>query len=207
MSRRGLLPKPHRRVEPLRIEAADVPFGADLTVLLRWFRRLAEAQMAHGGDWRSVVDGIRPFTQRIWARLPPASKRRFLEHARAWWDVHRHRMAPEVDRRIGSAMAAGALTIIAGKICAVEPNGQGALVRYRRRGESTEQIMQVAKIVECTGIVKNPLHTSNPALRSLLDQGLARIDPLRIGIDVTAGCALVNRFPLHSAATVWISSA
>jgi uncharacterized NAD(P)/FAD-binding protein YdhS len=193
MSRRGLLPRPHRRVEPLAIEAADVPFGADLTALLRWFRRLVEAQMAHGGDWRSVVDGIRPFSRQIRLRLPPASKRRFLEHARAWWDVHRHRMAPEADRRIGAAIDAGVLTVIAGKICAVEPNGQGALVHYRRRGERTQRAIQVAKIVECTGIVKNPLHTGNPAFRSLLDQGLARIDPLQIGIDVTAGCALVDQ--------------
>jgi uncharacterized NAD(P)/FAD-binding protein YdhS len=198
MSRRGLLPKPHRRVEPLSIEAIDVPFGADLTPLFRWFRRLAEAHMAHGGDWRSVVDGIRPFTRQIWVRLPPSSKRRFLEHARAWWDVHRHRMAPEVDRRIGGAIAEGRLTVVAGKICAVEPNAQGARVRYRRRGESKERTMQVARIVECTGIVKNPLHTTNPALRSLLDQGLARIDPLQIGIDVTAGCALIDRFGVSS---------
>jgi uncharacterized NAD(P)/FAD-binding protein YdhS len=193
MSRRGLLPRPHRRVEPLRIDAADVPFGADLTAVFRWFRHLAQVQMARGGDWRSVVDGIRPFSREIWLRLPPASKRRFLEHARAWWDVHRHRMAPEVERRIAAAIAQGALTIIAGKVCAVEPNRQGALVRYRRRGESAERMMQVAKIVECTGIVKNPLHTANPALRSLLDQGLARIDPLQIGFDVTAECALVDR--------------
>jgi uncharacterized NAD(P)/FAD-binding protein YdhS len=194
MSRRGLLPRPHRRVEAMPIEAADVPFGADFTALFRWFRHLAEAEIAKGGDWRSVVDGIRPFTRQIWLRLPLASKRRFLEHARAWWDVHRHRMAPEVERRIAAAIAEGALTIIAGKICAVEASARGALVRYRRRGENTERTMQVAKIVECTGIVKNPRHTANPALRSLLDQGLARIDPLQIGIDVTAECALIDQF-------------
>jgi uncharacterized NAD(P)/FAD-binding protein YdhS len=198
MSRRGLLPRPHRRVEPLRIDAADVPFGADFTAVFRWFRHLARVQMARGGDWRSVVDGIRPFSREIWLRLPPASKRRFLEHARAWWDVHRHRMAPEVERRIAAAIAQGALTVIAGKVCAVEPNRQGALVRYRRRGESAERIMQVAKIVECTGIVKNPLHTANPALRSLLGQGLARVDPLQIGFDVTAECALVDRLGVPS---------
>jgi uncharacterized NAD(P)/FAD-binding protein YdhS len=58
--------------------------------------------------------------------------------------------------------------------------------------------MQVAKIVECTGIVKNPLHTANPALRSLLGQGLARVDPLQIGFDVTAECALVDRLGVPS---------
>ena len=54
-------------------------------------------------DWRSVIDAIRPFSHRIWRELPPGSKRSFLEHARAWWDVHRHRMAPEVEARVAQA--------------------------------------------------------------------------------------------------------
>jgi uncharacterized NAD(P)/FAD-binding protein YdhS len=198
MSRRGLVSRAHRRVQPMAIAAADVPFGAEITVLLRWLRRLAEAEMARGGDWRSVVDAIRPFTHEIWRRLSLQSKRRFLEHARAWWDVHRHRMAPEVEQRIAAAIAAGALTIVAGKICAVEATPHGALVHYRRRGERAERTMHVAKIVECTGIVKNPSGTANSALRSLLDQGLARVDPLQIGLEVTSRCALVDRFGVAS---------
>jgi uncharacterized NAD(P)/FAD-binding protein YdhS len=30
MSRRGLLPRVHRRVEPLRIDSVDIPFGTDI---------------------------------------------------------------------------------------------------------------------------------------------------------------------------------
>lgn len=47
-------------------------------------------------------------------------------------------------------------------------------------------------IVNCTGIAKDPTATVNP-VRSLLDQGLARIDPLHTGIDVAFDCAVVNR--------------
>jgi uncharacterized NAD(P)/FAD-binding protein YdhS len=50
----------------------------------------------------------------------------------------------------------------------------------------------VQKIVECKGIVTNPLETSNPAMRSLFDQSLARPDPLRIGIDVNTDCAVLD---------------
>jgi uncharacterized NAD(P)/FAD-binding protein YdhS len=194
MSRRGLLSRAHRRVQPTPIAAADVPLGAEMRTLFRWFRRLAEGEIARGGDWRSVVDAVRPYSHDIWRRLSLKSKRRFLEHVRAWWDVHRHRMAPEVEQRVAAAMAEGALTVVAGKISAVEANSQGALVRYRRRGESIERTLQIAKIVECTGIVRNPSHTGNPALRSLLDQGLARVDPLEIGIEVTPWCAVVDGF-------------
>ena len=122
ISRRGLLSTAHRRVDPARIEEVEIPFGASASRLLCWFRHRIDAHVAEGGDWRSVVDAIRPFTQRLWRELPLASKRSFLEHARAWWDVHRHRMAPEVETRITQAIAAGRLELIAAKVTRIEPN-------------------------------------------------------------------------------------
>jgi len=193
MSRRGLLTKPHRRVDPIRIDEADVPFGAGISHLLRWFRSRVDAHVAQGGDWRSVVDGLRPYTQRLWRELPPASKRRFLEHARAWWDVHRHRMAPEVEARITDALCAGRLNVVAAKVAGIEPNEAGALIRYRRRGQSEIRTMQVGAIVDCTGIVKDPLASANPAVRSLFERGLARVDPLHIGIETAADGAILNQ--------------
>lgn len=71
------------------------------------FAARIDRNVTQGGDWRSVIDGLRPYTQRLWHELPRSSKRRFLEHARAWWDVHRHRMAPEVEARITQALDSG----------------------------------------------------------------------------------------------------
>jgi len=193
LSRRGLLPKAHRAVAALRIDEAEVPFGASASQLLRWFRHRASAHLAQGGDWRSVIDGIRPYTQRLWRELPIRSRRRFLEHARAWWDIHRHRMAPDIEFRITKAIADGRLGLIAGKTVEIVPNATGARVRYRRRGQTRIESLDVDAIVDCTGIVKNPAATSNPAVRSLFDQGLARVDPLRIGIEVMPDCAVVDR--------------
>jgi uncharacterized NAD(P)/FAD-binding protein YdhS len=193
MSRRGLLPTPHRRVPPLRIDEKEVPFGASASQLLRWFRHQVEAHRAQGGNWRSVVDGLRPFTQRLWRELPIDSQRRFLEHTRAWWDVHRHRMAPEVEARITKAIADHRLTLMAAKIVEISPNSTGAGVRYRRRGETGVKSLEVGAIVDCTGIVKNPGETGNPVVRNLFDQGLARVDPLHIGLEVASDCAIVNR--------------
>src|SRR5205823_333049 len=80
MSRRGLLSRAHRRVEPLHIDDAEIPFGASASRLLRWLRDRVDIHCAEGGDWRSVIDGMRPFTQRLWRELPSRSRRRFLEH-------------------------------------------------------------------------------------------------------------------------------
>jgi uncharacterized NAD(P)/FAD-binding protein YdhS len=198
LSRRGLLPHAHRSIEPLPIDQADVPFGTDITELIRWLRKLINEHLERGGDWRSVVDGIRPFTQEIWQRLSISARRRFLEHARAWWDVHRHRMAPDVQSRINAAIASGLLTVMAAKLCVIESGEAGALVRYRRRGANHIEAMQVDKIVDCRGIGATPLKVINPALRSLLEHGLARLDPLGIGIDVTSHCAVINRLGIAS---------
>ncbi|MBR1125135.1 FAD-dependent oxidoreductase [Bradyrhizobium lablabi] len=193
MSRRGLLAKSHRRVSPFPIEEAEVPFGADISRLLQWLRGKIDAHMAQGGDWRSVIDGLRPHTQRLWRELPQASRRRFLEHARAWWDVHRHRMAPEVEARITDALYTGRLTLMAAKMIGTEPAPSGAVVRYRRRGQREVRSMEVGAIIDCTGIVKDPMASANPAVRSLFERGLARVDPLRIGIETSPEGAIVNR--------------
>jgi uncharacterized NAD(P)/FAD-binding protein YdhS len=198
MSRRGLMPKAHRRVPPLSIDEQQIPFGASASQLLRWLRHLVRSHSAQGGNWRSVVDGLRPFTQRLWRELPIDSRRRFLEHARAWWDVHRHRMAPEVEFTISKAVTDLRLILIAAKIVDISPNSAGATIRYRRRGQFGIESLQVDAIVDCTGIAKNPAATGNPAVRSLLDQGSARIDPLHMGIDVASDCAVVNRRGLPS---------
>ncbi|MGJ4939395.1 FAD/NAD(P)-binding protein [Bradyrhizobium sp. HKCCYLS1011] len=198
MSRRGLMAKGHRRTAPLSLREEDVPFGIGASRLLRWFRQRIAAHAVDGGDWRSVIDAIRPFSHRLWRELPLSAKRSFLEHARAWWDVHRHRMAPEVEARIAAVIADGQLTIKAAKLVGIDGGISGARVHYRRRGRSEIESMEVGAIVDCTGIVRDPRATTNVAVRSLFDQGLARPDVLRIGIDITPDCAIVRADGLPS---------
>ncbi|HLG83923.1 MAG TPA: hypothetical protein VKY22_23175 [Bradyrhizobium sp.] len=52
--------------------------------------------------------------------------------------------------------------------------------------------------MDCTGIVRDPGASRNPAVRSLFDNGLARVDPLRIRIEVTPDCAIVTQHGLPS---------
>ncbi len=192
MSRRGLLPQAHRPVAAAALDAADIPFGASLTELWCWLRKRAQDAMAEGGDWRSVVDGIRPYAWEIWQSLSFSSKQRFLRHARPWWEVHRHRMAPEVAQQILAARASGQLRIIAAKTEQITPSARGATVTYRRRGATAIETLEVARVVQCTGVFTDPMETTNPLLRNLLAQGLARADPLGIGLEVTGECAIVD---------------
>jgi uncharacterized NAD(P)/FAD-binding protein YdhS len=208
ISRRGLLPRPHRSVTPLRLDAADVPFGTEISYFLRWLRGVAaggvtpdqdwrsqdsHSQDGHLQDWRSVVDALRPFTAEIWQSWPDPAKRRFLRHARAFWDVHRHRTAPEVDAKLRAAIAAGQVNVIAGKVATVAPQSRGATVTFRRRGKTESETLRVAKIVTCAGVGVPLGDSANPVLRNLLQHGLIRPDPIGIGLDVTADCAVIAR--------------
>jgi uncharacterized NAD(P)/FAD-binding protein YdhS len=100
VSPHGLIPQVHRLSRPLVMSESEVPFGASLSATMSWLRRRARAEAAAGGDWRSVIDAVRPHTQRLWQGLSLADRRRFFHLGRVWWDQHRHRIAP---RRRGQA--------------------------------------------------------------------------------------------------------
>ncbi|RFB78610.1 FAD/NAD(P)-binding protein [Methylovirgula sp. 4M-Z18] len=190
ISRRGLKPQPHGAAPPLQINAAGVPFGAGIATLMRWLRGLIRAHTAAGGDWRGVVDGLRPHTQALWRGLPLDARRRFLRHARPWWDSHRHRMAPSAARTIAEAEARGQLTIVAGRVERFEPEKDHVTVHYSARGKSRRIAAQA--VFECRGRADNIAATANPIIQMLFASGQARPDALSFGLDVAANCALIG---------------
>ena len=144
LSAHGLLPSAHRPVSPFTIPAGEVPFGAELSDLTAWLRSLSRTMTREGGDWRSVVDAQRAFTQRLWRSMSLVQKRRFLRHARAHWDVHRHRMAPEVQTEIAALRTAVRLDIIAGRVVHAEREEDGITVKIARRGRGNIQTRKFA---------------------------------------------------------------
>jgi uncharacterized NAD(P)/FAD-binding protein YdhS len=74
----------------------------------------------------------------------------------------------------------------------VSDGSGGAEVRYRRRGRSEAELLHVAKVVPCTGMMFSPHQSRNPVLQTLLRDRLARPDALGIGLDVTSDCAIID---------------
>jgi uncharacterized NAD(P)/FAD-binding protein YdhS len=148
--------------------------------------------MRRGGDWRSVIDGLRPHTQAIWRAMPSESRKRFLEHARPWWDIHRHRMAPEVEAKIRALPESGQLQVVSGHLVEVSLKRNGASVRIRPRGSDATSQFDVSRIISCRGMTSDPRKSANPIVAQLLAEGYARVDPLGIGLDVNDDCALFD---------------
>ncbi|MEO7365657.1 MAG: FAD/NAD(P)-binding protein, partial [Sphingomicrobium sp.] len=114
LSRRGQMPKAHTDFVPAPVGAGDIPTG-NVLAMWRWLRR----QSGEVG-WRAAVDSLRPHSHALWQGWSDEQQRRFLRHARPWWDVHRHRIAPEVARQVHDRVAQGLLQIVAGRIGAME---------------------------------------------------------------------------------------
>lgn len=178
LSRRGLTPRSHADFTPCPVDLHNVPAG-NLRSLWRWVRRRS-AQIG----WRAAVDSLRPHTHLLWQRLGLEQQRRFLRHARPWWDVHRHRIAPEVANTLARLIAESRLEIAAGRVVSAKGNEDRIDVEYRRRGSTQSQDEGFAYAFNCTG----PLHaidrTRDPLLGSLMRAGAVRPDELGMGIDV-----------------------
>jgi uncharacterized NAD(P)/FAD-binding protein YdhS len=178
LSRRGLVPRSHADFDPAPVDRDDVPTG-NLTALWRWLRRRG----AEVG-WRAAVDSLRPYSQSLWRNLDAGQQRRFLRHARPWWDVHRHRIAPEVGQTLLRLIGEGRLEILAGRITGARRTDQGIDVEYRRRGANEARTSHFAYAFNCTGPLHSITQTRDPLLRSLLDAGQIESDQLGIGLEV-----------------------
>lgn len=194
VSRHGLLPRKHKPVEPASLDIADIPMGTSLTPFVRWFRDLVADTVAKGGDWRSAVDGLRPFNQKIWQSWSKQTRQRFLKYVRPIWNIHRHRLPPILHERLEAAVESSQITLIAGEFLGLEAGeGSGVTATIRRRGLTTTEAMDVARVYDCGGVAVNVSQSSNPVIQKLVSAGKARPDAMRIGLDVTRDCAVVDR--------------
>ncbi len=194
ISPHGLLAHSHLPARPLTISAADVPLGQPLHAVTRWIRGEVRKAEALGGDWRGVIDALRPHTQRLWQSFSVETKRQFLRHARPWWDQHRHRIAPAAAETIALARKRGQLRVIAARLKAFKECGNGVDVLIEPASTAGGQPTQLyaEAVFECRGRSSDVTRTENPLLRSLLESGEARPDPLLLGLDVTPECAVID---------------
>lgn len=169
------------------------PYPTTVTALTRFLRNETARATAQGSGWQPVVDELRPFMVDVWQTMKLPDRQRFLRHLRPWWDVHRHRMAGPVADRIDAARASGQLRILVGRVRDYAIEGQQVDVLYRPRRQECLATVRVARVINCAGPGADFDRISDPLIRSLLRDGVVRPDPLRLGLDVTGNCALLNR--------------
>jgi len=184
ISRRGLTPRPHA---PTNQDGPTVePAGSPRDLL----QALRAASV--DGQWREAVDSLRPHVQSVWLGWTHAQRQSFLRHLRPWWDVHRHRLAPSVARRVGLMMRGRELVIRAGEITGLTLTRDNVEVAWRPRGGHMIRRLGVAAVVNCAGLLGDLEQASEPLLQRLLARGHIRPDPCRLGAEVDAGSRLIG---------------
>jgi uncharacterized NAD(P)/FAD-binding protein YdhS len=193
ISRRALLPQRHGDSHGAAFARDAVPIGAPVSKIMHWLRDLAKDAEIAGGSWRDVLDGVRPHVAAIWQGWTKAQRSRFLRHAAAWWEVHRHRMPPSSARQIDDARASGQLVLVRGRFSTADDLGDGRLqLTIDGYGKSAGQKLTAQHVVDCRGIRRDPVTDATPVVRDMLTKGTARLDPLALGLDTTMQGHVIN---------------
>ena len=186
VSRRGLTPRPRTVLPVEAFGSFNQPPTESAAILLSRVRVAVRAAAQEGKPWECVVDALRQQGTAVWQGLSPASRQRFLRHLRAWWDVHRYQIAPQLDRVLVDDQRRGRLKLVKADISAIATY-QGSFhvslcLRGKQRYPELERFFDA--VVNCTGPDHGTVVQSNPVLRALSASGLLRADPLGLGVDV-----------------------
>jgi len=180
ISRRGLLPQPHAR--STKSCTLSVPLESrTLRELLRELRNRAHRAEQSGSNWRDVIGSLRGATNDLWLGLTPRDRERFYRHLKPYWDVHRHRMAPEVAAVVENARRAGTLHVHAGRIQRILDCPDKVKIEVRLRSQEAVTLC-AQRVINCTGSEQDYRRVDSQLLRSLLRKGWLQSNPQGIGI-------------------------
>lgn len=134
-------------------------------------RRAAQRDTEAGGNWHGRIDGLRPHTQNIWQLLTLKEKRWFLRLLRPYWDLYRHRIAPEVNAAVEALRRSVQLEAIGGRIVSASSLADGAIqatVELRSGGRSE---LVAERAINCTGPELDARRFRVPLLKQLVADG------------------------------------
>jgi uncharacterized NAD(P)/FAD-binding protein YdhS len=188
ISRRGLVSLPQTTFHPSAVRGdgeAVLACADSIRKVLAATRELTRQVESRGGDWREVVTFIRHLAPALWRRLPLPEQRRFVRHLQVHWDVHRHRLPPQLGARIAHLRRSGKLQVNAGRIDTVTAAGDRLRVSWRPRGDGGGDPMatlMVDLVVNATGPNYVLSRSADPLLNSLRAAGLVSEDAMSLGL-------------------------
>jgi uncharacterized NAD(P)/FAD-binding protein YdhS len=182
VSRHGLLPLPHSNTDQL-IPVDENKLLQPLRQLAMHLRKTIQSHVKTGGDWRSIVRALRRYVPEMWASSTLADKKRFLRHVMPYWNIHRHRVHPQLNQLLDTLSARGQLQVLSGHVQSVQDGV--AYIRLRQNEAATP--FNIKYLINCMGPgLKMSAH--EPLAGALVERGLATLDPLQLGFNVTTTC-------------------
>lgn len=180
VSPRGHFPMAHSD-SAAKPDIPSFPQQLRLSLLVQMIRRFCMAQPV----WQDALDALRPHTTALWQRLSASDQRRALTRYLHWWNIHRHRMAPEIAVTLQKAQSSGQLIRIRGRFTGTE---QGrALVR------KTDGVQSIScdAVIDCSG----PSYATpfSVDVSSLIAGGNVRIHESAAGFAANETCRISTK--------------
>jgi uncharacterized NAD(P)/FAD-binding protein YdhS len=165
ISRNGLLPEQHlqNRAEPLEVPAEVRTSPSEI-------RQFIE----NSQDWRAAQDGVRHQLPEIWHNWSNKHKSDFLSNDLRWWNVKRHRLAPEIADEVRVALEEDRIKIVQGQIERVNQIGEVFSVALH-----SGEIFRGETVVNCLGY---SVAGTGSVIDNLVKNKLAVPAPLGLGL-------------------------
>ncbi|MFN8576286.1 MAG: FAD/NAD(P)-binding protein [Candidatus Sericytochromatia bacterium] len=193
ISPHGYLPQSHKEVSKYKnfLDENNLP-----TTALKAFKiiknEIREAKK-NNIDWRSVIDSIRPFNQRIWLNFSLYEKKSFMSHLRHRWGVLRHRMAPEIANIFDELINKHQIKVYAGKIHELVYRDNNINVLFTDKKSKCTNTLTVSKVINCTGPEADILKIDDLLIKNLINNGIIKPDEMNLGIDSIIDGNIINK--------------
>jgi Uncharacterized protein conserved in bacteria len=193
VSTHGLLPAVHRLGRDLPPFNGEITSQFKISGMMKTVREKIREQEAAGGDWRAVIDALRPVTQKAWLNIDETEKRRFVRHLGRIWNVSRHRMPAECAAVLDEMRVARRLHLKKGRVRAINLTEDGKLeVIFFQNGLKNK--ISVDAVINCTGSQTNFSKIDIPLVKNLLAGGLLTPDALNLGVKALPDGRVLNKF-------------
>jgi len=134
----------HARLPGVHVKAPQHPaFMHTLPeTALTALRRLRAEIKSADAPWQVIIDALRPITNPIWQAWPMRERQRFMRHLISIWNIHRHRMAPQIGKTIAALEQSGQLVRQRARIKRILP---GPVI------ETDQRKIKADAVINCLG--------------------------------------------------------
>lgn len=192
-SRHGFIPAVHKPVQYYEPFYNEIEKADSLTEVFSIVNKHLRSHKQQGGDWRDIIDSLRPFSQKIWMSFSAKDKALFIKKLNRLWSISRHRIPQEYQITINDLLKNKMLEIHSGKIVTIEKNGRKLNITIKEHNDKQTTI-SVHRVINCTGPQLNYLKLHDPLIQSMFQKGLIHPGPLNLGVDASADGKVKNHY-------------
>lgn len=191
ISRRGLRSRGHSITTSEPYGDFKTPVARASGLLKQIRSTIADAE-SQGVTWHAVIDAVRTDAQTFWPQLPIAERRRIVRHLRVYWDVHRFRIAPQIEDALDRRISEGSLSIVASSLTRVNATPQAITLSAASRARGEVRSFDTDHLIVTTGPGHATILATQSYLAGLAKAGHIKSDPLGLGVAVDGESHALN---------------